>query len=84
MLTSIVYVGDTATLAYLQIVRMLFEPFLGGGSDFTNDGLRHTILEKKMIPLPVNMRHSTVLPDRPTTEALVESFFVNVSPTNPV
>ncbi|KXJ94551.1 hypothetical protein Micbo1qcDRAFT_221064 [Microdochium bolleyi] len=72
----VIYVGDTATLAYLQIVRMLFETFLGDQSDFTNDGLRHTILEKK-ISMPASVRHSTVLPDRPTTEALVESFFVH-------
>ncbi|KAH7037988.1 uncharacterized protein B0I36DRAFT_315233 [Microdochium trichocladiopsis] len=72
----VIYVGDTATLAYLQVVRMLFATFLGDDSEFTNDRARHTILEKKVSSLS-STRHSSILPDRATTEALVESFFVH-------
>jgi len=77
-LTWSVHVGDTATLAYLRIVRELFSNFLGDDSEFTGDSARHTIIEKKGPPVP-STGPSAVLPDRPTTEALVESFFVHVS-----
>lgn len=49
-----------------------------GPSDFTMDPSRHKIMEATIV-MPANVRPPHILPDRDTANALVESFFTNVS-----
>jgi hypothetical protein len=72
----IVYVGDSATLSYLQLIRMLVES-VDGRSRFTMDPKRHMILEANIEP-PPNTVPFGVLPDMRTAEVLLESYFINV------
>lgn len=71
----LLYVGDAASLSFLQLLRMMVEN-VAGQSAFTTDPRRHKITE---IPfsLPPTMRHTHLLPDTRTAYILVESFFVN-------
>ncbi|EKG17151.1 Transcription factor fungi [Macrophomina phaseolina MS6] len=71
----LLYVGDAASLSFLQLLRMMVEN-VAGPSAFTTDPRRHKITE---IPfsLPANMRHTNLLPDKRTAYILMESFFVN-------
>ncbi|KAL0931765.1 fungal specific transcription factor domain-containing protein [Colletotrichum truncatum] len=71
----LLYVGDSASLAYLQLIRMIVEASTGP-SDFTLDPSRHKIMEAT-IAMPANIRPPHILPDRDTANALVESFFTN-------
>jgi hypothetical protein len=71
-----VYVGDSATLSYLQLIRMLVEN-VAGQSNFTVDPNRHKIMEAIIYPPPSNTP-SGVLPDRKTVDVLVESYYLNV------
>lgn len=71
-----VYVGDSATLSYLQLIRMLVES-IAGQSDFTMDPKRHMIMEAKIGAPPIHMP-SGILPDRMTADVLIRSFFINV------
>lgn len=71
-----VYVGDSATLSYLQLIRMLVES-VAGQSEFTLDPKRHMIVEARTYPPPSNTP-SGVLPDRRTADVLVESYYLNV------
>lgn len=73
---EVVYVGDSASLSYLQWIRMIVEG-ISGPSDFTTDPRRHMIMEATM-SLPPPSTPSGVLPDRHTADVLVESYFVNV------
>lgn len=77
-----VYVGDSATLSYLQLIRMMVES-VAGPSAFTVDPLRHRIMETTMT-LPPSFRPTHLLPDRQTAQVLVNSYFVNVqfAPSN--
>lgn len=70
------YVGESATLSYLQLVRMMVD-HVAGPCDFTQDPSRHKIMEN-VITLPPNIRTSPLLPDRKTADVLVEAYFVNV------
>jgi hypothetical protein len=74
-----VYVGDSASLSYLQLIRMIVES-ISGPSQFTMDPSRHKLMEN-MINLPPNIRTPHILPDRETANILVESYFTNVSLT---
>ena len=72
-----VYVGDSATLSFLQLIRMMVETTLGP-SPFTVDPKRHRILERSLT-VPSGIRLTHLLPDRQTARVLVDSFFINVS-----
>ncbi|KAK2013186.1 fungal-specific transcription factor [Colletotrichum eremochloae] len=71
----LLYVGDSASLAYLQLIRMIVEASVGP-SDFTLDPSRHKIMEAT-IAMPANIRPPHILPDRDTANALIDSFFTN-------
>ncbi|KAK8026896.1 fungal specific transcription factor domain-containing protein [Apiospora marii] len=73
----LLYVGDSASLSYLQWIRMIVEG-ISGPSDFTTDPRRHMIMEATMT-LPPPSTPSGVLPDRHTADVLVESYFVNTT-----
>ncbi|KAF1816427.1 hypothetical protein P152DRAFT_389523 [Eremomyces bilateralis CBS 781.70] len=70
----LLYLGDAATLANLQLIRMMIES-VAGPSPFTADASRHKIMESQ-ISIP-NMRHPQLLPDKKTAVVLVDSFFIN-------
>jgi hypothetical protein len=74
-----VYVGDSSTLSILQLIRIIVEHTAGTdmGSPFINDPKRHRILEN-IIEFPDNMKVPSILPDKQTTEVLMESYFINV------
>ncbi|GKT43884.1 uncharacterized protein ColSpa_04065 [Colletotrichum spaethianum] len=67
--------GDSASLAYLQLIRMIVEASVGP-SDFTMDPSRHKIMEATIV-MPTDIRPPHILPDRDTANALVDSFFTN-------
>ncbi|KAK6950368.1 hypothetical protein Daesc_008694 [Daldinia eschscholtzii] len=71
------YVGESGSLAYLQLIRIIVEN-VSGPSDFTDDPQRHNIVENR-IELSQDTRLTGVLPDRNTADILVESFFINTS-----
>ncbi|KAK6081660.1 fungal specific transcription factor domain-containing protein [Seiridium cupressi] len=71
----LLYVGDSATLSYLQLIRMLVES-IAGKSRFTMDPKRHMIMEARISLPPSNMPLG-VLPGRRTADVLVESYFIN-------
>ena len=47
------------------------------GSPFINDPKRHRILEN-IIDFPDNMKVPSILPDKQTTDILLESYFIHV------
>ena len=71
-----VYIGDSAALSYLQLIRIIVEN-VSGQSKFTMDPRRHRIMENT-ITLPPNIRPLQLLPDCQTAEILIESYFTNV------
>lgn len=71
----VLYVGDSATLAFLQLLRMMVETVVGP-SPFTNDPRRHKIVEGQF-SLPPGYRHTHLLPDLQTAHVLVDAFFIN-------
>lgn len=71
----VLYIGDSATLSFLQLLRMMVET-VAGPSPFTNDPRRHKIVEGHY-SLPSGYQHIHLLPDLQTATILVESFFVN-------
>ncbi|XXH04657.1 hypothetical protein Hte_011076 [Hypoxylon texense] len=71
------YVGESASLSYLQLIRMIVSS-VAGESQFTQDNERHNIVENA-IQLPKDIRPTGVLPDRKTADILVDSFFINTS-----
>lgn len=71
----VLYIGDSATLSFLQLLRMMVET-VAGSSLFTNDPRRHKIVEGQF-SLPPGYRHTPVLPDLQTARVLVEAFFIN-------
>lgn len=76
VLTPEVYVGDSATLSYLQLIRMIVESTVGP-TPFTLDPQRHRILEKTE-NLPHNVRKTHLLPERQTAQCLIDAFFTHV------
>ncbi|KAI0023273.1 fungal-specific transcription factor domain-containing protein [Xylariomycetidae sp. FL0641] len=73
----LLYVGDSASLSYLQWIRMIVES-ISGPSDFTVDPRRHMIMENN-ITLPPDIRPTGVLPDQRTADILIKSFFINTA-----
>ncbi|KAF7453042.1 Fungal-trans domain containing protein [Pyrenophora tritici-repentis] len=71
----VLYIGDSATLSFLQLVRMVVES-VAGPSPFTTDPRRHKIVEG-LNSLPGSYKSSHVLPDEPTARVLVDAFFIN-------
>ncbi|KAF2712837.1 hypothetical protein K504DRAFT_422940 [Pleomassaria siparia CBS 279.74] len=71
----LLYVGDAATLSFLQLLRMMVEN-VSGPSQFTNDPGRHKIVEGQL-SLPPGARHTHLLPDQNTAHVLVDAFFIN-------
>lgn len=71
----VLYIGDSATLSFLQLLRMMVET-VAGPSQFTNDPNRHKIVEGQF-SLPSGYRHTHLLPDLETARVLADSFFVN-------
>jgi hypothetical protein len=74
------YLGDSATLSYLQIIRKDVES-IAGPSPFTSDPQQHHIVEN-ITTLPRNVRNTHLLPDKATADILVDAFFTNVSKLN--
>ena len=71
----VLYIGDSATLSFLQLLRMMVET-VAGPSPFTNDPRRHKIVEGQY-SLPSDFRHTHLLPDIQTALVLVDAFFIN-------
>ncbi|KAL6709394.1 hypothetical protein ACN47E_001801 [Coniothyrium glycines] len=71
----VLYIGDSATLSFLQLLRMMVET-VAGSSTFTNDPRRHKIVEGQF-SLPSGYRPTHLLPDFQTASVLVEAFFIN-------
>jgi hypothetical protein len=71
----VLYIGDSATLSFLQLLRMMVET-VAGPSPFTNDPRRHKIVEGQY-SLPAGYRPTLLLPDLQTALVLVEAFFIN-------
>jgi len=71
----VLYIGDSATLSFLQLLRMMVET-VSGSSPFTNDPRRHKIVEGQY-SLSSGYRHTHLLPDLQTARVLVEAFFIN-------
>lgn len=74
----LLYLGDSATLSYLQFIRMIVES-VDGPSQFTTDPSRHRLMEATTT-LPPDMRPPVLLPDRKTAHVLVKAYFTNASP----
>ncbi|KAI0184690.1 fungal-specific transcription factor domain-containing protein [Xylaria flabelliformis] len=73
----LLYIGDSATLSYLQWIRMIVEN-ISGPSEFTMDPRRHMIMENT-ISLPQELRPTGILPDQRTANILIMSFFTNTA-----
>jgi hypothetical protein len=71
----VIYIGDAATLSFLQLLRMMVET-VAGPSPFTTDPRRHKIVEGQY-SLPLGYRQTSLLPDKQTAQVLVDAFFVN-------
>lgn len=74
--------GDSASLAYLQLIRVIVQARLAPGDhEFVNDPDRHKILEAPTEVLLPFKPH--ILPDRPTARVLIDAFFAQVGPFLP-
>lgn len=71
----VLYIGDSATLSFLQLLRMMVET-VAGASPFTNDPRRHKIVEGQY-SFPSGYRHTHLLPDLQTARVLSDAFFIN-------
>ncbi|KAF1958367.1 hypothetical protein CC80DRAFT_490961 [Byssothecium circinans] len=71
----LLYVGESATLSFLQLLRMMVES-AAGPSPFTSDPRRHKIVEGQF-SLPYGARHTHLLPDHKTGRVLADAFFIN-------
>ena len=71
----LLYVGDSSTLSFLQLLRMIVETTAGLNS-FSSDPSRHQITETQFhITRYANFTHA--LPNKAASLILVDSFFVN-------
>ena len=73
----LVYVGDTATLSFLQRIRVMVET-TKGSSLFMQDPARHFLTENALSLAP-SVKTTHMLPERQTSLVLLASFFDNVS-----
>ncbi|KAI9737487.1 MAG: hypothetical protein M1834_009642 [Cirrosporium novae-zelandiae] len=71
----LLYVGDSSTLAHLQLIRVVVEG-IAGPCPFTTDPSRHRISETRLT-VPTNIKIIHLLPDKLTARVLVDSFFTN-------
>ncbi|KAJ9637218.1 hypothetical protein H2199_007504 [Coniosporium tulheliwenetii] len=71
----LLYVGDSASLSFLQLLRMMVES-VSGPSNFTNDPMRHKIAESQL-SVPHDARRTHLLPDKATAYVLADAFFIN-------
>ena len=72
---TLLYVGDSSTLSFLQLLRVIVENATGPTA-FSSDPGRHQITETQFnVSRHINLTHT--LPDKTTALVLVESFFVN-------
>lgn len=72
----LLYVGETATLAFLQILRTIVETTVGE-CPFTTDPACHHIAETRLkLPADVHLTHQ--LPPKRIALILVDAFFVHV------
>lgn len=74
------YIGDSSTLSYLQLIRMIVFNTTGS-SAFTDDPSRHHILEPVTTTAPSSMI-PYLLPNKDVLNFLVQTFFVNVRLTD--
>ncbi|KAK3692563.1 fungal-specific transcription factor domain-containing protein [Podospora appendiculata] len=74
----LLYMGDASTLSILQLIRIIVENTAGAeaGSPFIDDPKRHRIMEN-IIDFPENKKVPASLPDKQTTDILVDSYFTN-------
>lgn len=73
---TVVYLGDSAPLSGLQLLRAIVENGFGQ-CDFTTDPSRHKIMEN-IVELSSNNELPGVFPSLAASNALLESFFTNV------
>ena len=69
------YIGDSANLSFVQLLRMVVETICGP-SAFTLDPDRHRTLETRSLP-PGDGNIFHLLPTRDLADALVNAFFTN-------
>jgi hypothetical protein len=74
------YLGDSAALSYLQIIRKDVES-IAGPSPFTIDPHQYQIVEN-ITSLPRSVRNTHLLPEKATAIMLVDAFIANVSKLN--
>ncbi|CAG8976808.1 hypothetical protein HYALB_00012514 [Hymenoscyphus albidus] len=72
-----VYLGDSASLSYLQLVRVVIGG-VAGPSPFTKDPQRHRIVENTIL-LPTNTRLTSLLPDKATARILLDAYLINTN-----
>lgn len=72
------YIGDSATLSFLQLIRTYVESIAGSHNAFVMDPKRLKIVEST-VTVPHDIRRTHLLPDWQTATVLVNSFFTNVS-----
>ena len=78
---TVVYLGDSAPLSGLQLLRAIVENGFGQ-CDFTTDPSRHKIMEN-IVELSSNNELPGVFPSLAASNALLESFFTNVRSHSP-
>ena len=72
----LIYVGDAATITFLQIVRQIVESAVGGCA-LTQDPKRNEITEVHLkLPPDVHLTHQ--LPTKQTALILVDAYFTHV------
>lgn len=71
----VVYLGDSASLSYLDTIRRLVESTIGP-CNFTNDVHKGKLVEGS---ISTGLTPTYVLPDKEAADFLLESFFSNVS-----
>ena len=72
----LLYVGEAATLTFLQILRSMVETTVGE-CPFTTDPARHEIVEPRL-KLAEDVRLTYQLPPKEVALILVDAFFVHV------
>ncbi|MDI1486762.1 MAG: hypothetical protein OHK93_006023 [Ramalina farinacea] len=70
----LIYIGDSATISFLQLIRMMVET-TAGPCPFTQDPARHEMIEAPF-SVPPNKNSTRLLPNKETTVILVEAFFI--------
>ncbi|KAK5990037.1 Filamentous growth regulator 27-like protein [Cladobotryum mycophilum] len=71
----LLYIGDASSISFVQLIRMLVD-HTTGSSPFTLDPLRHKMLDLPA-PIPQTSMVPYILPDRETSNLIVQSFFTN-------